>query len=100
EICGFRLHGANAPFRVLLLNGTTGEGSLRVTGKLDCEARSVYTLSVQAKMSHRATVRVRVSDVNEFSPLFSPLAVSALVTLRGASRTGQWGGGGGGGGGA
>uniref|UniRef100_W5MLU6 Calsyntenin-3 n=1 Tax=Lepisosteus oculatus TaxID=7918 RepID=W5MLU6_LEPOC len=86
EICGFRVHSGggsgSSAFEAVVLDKTTGEGLIRAKEPLDCESQREHTFTVQAydcgegpdgtnsKKSHKATVHVRVNDVNEFSPVF------------------------------
>ncbi|XP_043935642.1 calsyntenin-3 isoform X3 [Protopterus annectens] len=82
EICGFRVHGQNTPFEAVILEKSTGEGLIRAKEPVDCEAQKEHTFTIQAydcgegpdgansKKSHKATVHVRVNDVNEFAPVF------------------------------
>ncbi|KAJ0022430.1 hypothetical protein NQD34_009920 [Periophthalmus magnuspinnatus] len=48
EICAFTIHGAEAPFEAVVLNGTSGEGQLRARGLVDCERQKEYTFIIQA----------------------------------------------------
>ncbi|XP_077323265.1 calsyntenin-3 [Lithobates pipiens] len=92
EICGFRIHGAGTPFEAVVLDRTTGEGLIRAKGPVDCEAQREHTFTIQAhdcgegpdgansKKSHKATVHVRVNDVNEFAPVFGERVFRASVT--------------------
>ncbi|XP_069890030.1 calsyntenin-3-like [Dipodomys merriami] len=92
EICGFRLHGAGVPFEAVILDKATGEGLIRAKGPVDCEAQKEHTFTIQAydcgegpdgtnsKKSHKATVHVRVNDVNEFAPVFVDRLYRASVT--------------------
>ncbi|KAG2469687.1 calsyntenin-3 [Polypterus senegalus] len=87
EICGFRIHGGpnsggSVPFEAVVLDKSTGEGLIRAKEPLDCESQREHTFTIQAydcgegpdgsntKKSHKATVHVRVNDVNEFAPVF------------------------------
>ncbi|XP_029103718.1 calsyntenin-1 isoform X2 [Scleropages formosus] len=91
EICGFRVHGQNVPFEVVLVNGSTGEGAVRAKEKLDCELQKEHTFTIQAfdcgegpdgtnmKKSHKATVHIQVNDVNEYSPAFKEKSYKATV---------------------
>ncbi|XP_063291262.1 calsyntenin-3 [Pelobates fuscus] len=92
EICGFRIHGSGTPFEAVVLDRTTGEGLIRAKGPVDCEAQREHTFTIQAhdcgegpdgsnsKKSHKATVHVRVNDVNEFAPVFGERVFRASVT--------------------
>ncbi|XP_041124681.1 calsyntenin-3-like isoform X2 [Polyodon spathula] len=84
EVCGFRVHsgGSSVPFEAVVLDKSTGEGLIRAKEPLDCEAQREHSFTIQAydcgegpegtnsKKSHKATVHVRVNDVNEFAPVF------------------------------
>ncbi|XP_078392891.1 calsyntenin-3-like, partial [Cetorhinus maximus] len=82
EICGFKIHGQNIPFEAVVLDKMTGEGLIRAKEPVDCESQKEHTFTIQAhdcgeapertnmKRSHKALVRVRVNDVNEFVPVF------------------------------
>ncbi|XP_067102730.1 calsyntenin-2-like [Osmerus mordax] len=48
EICAFKIHGLEAPFEAVVLNGTSGEGQLRARGLVDCELQKEYTFIIQA----------------------------------------------------
>lgn len=48
EICAFNIHGLEAPFEAVVLNGTSGEGQLRARGLVDCELQKEYTFIIQA----------------------------------------------------
>lgn len=48
EICGFKIHGQNVPFEAVVVDKTTGEGTIRSKEKLDCELRKDYTFTIQA----------------------------------------------------
>uniref|UniRef100_A0A4W5J9M9 Cadherin domain-containing protein n=1 Tax=Hucho hucho TaxID=62062 RepID=A0A4W5J9M9_9TELE len=92
EICAFKIHGLEAPFEAVVLNGTSGEGQLRARGLVDCELQKEYTFIIQAhdcgagpggtggKKSHKAVVHIQVNDVNEFSPVFREAQYHAAVT--------------------
>ncbi|XP_045637036.1 calsyntenin-3 isoform X3 [Ursus americanus] len=92
EICGFRLHGSGVPFEAVILDKATGEGLIRAKEPVDCEAQKEHTFTIQAydcgegpdgantKKSHKATVHVRVNDVNEFAPVFVERLYRAAVT--------------------
>ncbi|KAM4636220.1 calsyntenin-3 [Discoglossus pictus] len=92
EICGFRIHGSSSPFEAVVIDRTTGEGLIRAKGPVDCEAQKEHTFTIQAhdcgegpdgansKKSHKATVHVRVNDVNEFAPVFGERVFRASVT--------------------
>ncbi|NP_599203.1 calsyntenin-3 precursor [Rattus norvegicus] len=92
EICGFRLHGSGVPFKAVILDKATGEGLIRAKEPVDCEAQKEHTFTTQAydcvdgpdgantKKSHKATVHVRVNDVNEFAPVFVERLYRAAVT--------------------
>ncbi|KAM8980557.1 calsyntenin-3 isoform 2-T5 [Sarcophilus harrisii] len=92
EICGFRLHGAGVPFEAVILDKATGEGLIRAKEPVDCEAQKEHSFTIQAydcgegpdgantKKSHKATVHVRVNDVNEFAPVFVERLYRASVT--------------------
>ncbi|XP_048858940.1 calsyntenin-1 isoform X2 [Brienomyrus brachyistius] len=91
EICGFRVHGQDVPFEVVLVNRSTGEGTIRAKEKLDCELQKEHTFTIQAydcgegpdgsniKKSHKATVHIQVNDVNEYSPAFKEKSYKATV---------------------
>uniref|UniRef100_A0A665VZG6 Cadherin domain-containing protein n=1 Tax=Echeneis naucrates TaxID=173247 RepID=A0A665VZG6_ECHNA len=92
EICAFNIHGLEAPFKAVVLNGTSGEGQLRARGLVDCELQKEYTFIIQAhdcgsgpggtegKKSHKAVVHIQVNDVNEFAPVFREPRYHAAVT--------------------
>uniref|UniRef100_A0A3Q2W673 Calsyntenin-2 n=1 Tax=Haplochromis burtoni TaxID=8153 RepID=A0A3Q2W673_HAPBU len=92
EICAFNIHGLDAPFEAVVLNGTSGEGQLRARGLVDCELQKEYTFIIQAhdcgsgpggiegKKSHKAVVHIQVNDVNEFAPVFREPQYQAAVT--------------------
>ncbi|XP_036818093.1 calsyntenin-2 [Oncorhynchus mykiss] len=92
EICAFKIHGLEAPFEAVVLNGTSGEGQLRARGLVDCELQKEYTFIIQAhdcgagpggtggKKSHKAVVHIQVNDVNEFSPVFREAQYHVAVT--------------------
>ncbi|CAL8360495.1 unnamed protein product [Merluccius merluccius] len=92
EICAFNIHGLEAPFEAVVLNGTSGEGQLRARGLVDCELQKEYTFIIQAhdcgsgpggtegKKSHKAVVHIQVNDVNEFAPVFREARYRAAVT--------------------
>ncbi|XP_056297636.1 calsyntenin-2-like [Pseudoliparis swirei] len=92
EICAFIIHGLEAPFEAVVLNGTSGEGQLRARGPVDCERQKEYTFIIQAhdcgsgpggaevKRSHKAVVHIQVNDVNEFAPVFREPQYRAAVT--------------------
>uniref|UniRef100_A0A8C6UF38 Calsyntenin-2 n=1 Tax=Neogobius melanostomus TaxID=47308 RepID=A0A8C6UF38_9GOBI len=92
EICAFTIHGMEAPFEAVVLNGTSGEGQLRARGLVDCEQQKEYTFIIQAhdcgsgpggtegKKSHKAVVHIQVNDVNEFAPVFREPQYHAAVT--------------------
>uniref|UniRef100_H9GCU3 Calsyntenin-3 n=1 Tax=Anolis carolinensis TaxID=28377 RepID=H9GCU3_ANOCA len=92
EICGFRIHGAGVPFEAVILDKATGEGLIRAKEPVDCEAHKEHTFTIQAydcgegpdgantKKSHKATVHVRVNDVNEFAPVFVDKLYHVAVT--------------------
>ncbi|XP_047248045.1 calsyntenin-2-like isoform X2 [Girardinichthys multiradiatus] len=92
EICAFNIHGLEAPFKAVVLNGTSGEGQLRARGLVDCELQKEYTFIIQAhdcgsgpggaegKKSHKAVVHIQVNDVNEFAPVFRESLYRAAVT--------------------
>ncbi|GAB1291264.1 Calsyntenin-3 [Apodemus speciosus] len=92
EICGFRIHGSGVPFEAVILDKATGEGLIRAKEPVDCEAQKEHTFTIQAydcgegpdgtntKKSHKATVHVRVNDVNEFAPVFVERLYRAAVT--------------------
>ncbi|XP_076591911.1 calsyntenin-2-like [Chaetodon auriga] len=92
EICAFNIHGLEAPFEAVVLNGTSGEGQLRARGLVDCELQKEYTFIIQAhdcgsgpggtegKKSHKAVVHIQVNDVNEFAPVFREPQYQAAVT--------------------
>ncbi|KAI5612227.1 calsyntenin-1 isoform X1 [Silurus asotus] len=91
EICGFRIHGQNVPFEVMMLDKSTGEGVIRAKDKLDCELQKEHTFTIQAydcgegpdganmKKSHKATVHIQVNDMNEYSPVFKEKSYKATV---------------------
>ncbi|XP_029437521.1 calsyntenin-3 isoform X2 [Rhinatrema bivittatum] len=92
EICGFRVHGQGAPFEAIIQDKSTGEGLIRAKEPVNCEAQKEHTFTIQAfdcgegpdgansKKSHKATVHVRVNDVNEFAPVFVEKLYRAAVT--------------------
>ncbi|XP_069506715.1 calsyntenin-3 [Ambystoma mexicanum] len=92
EICGFRVHGQGVPFEAVILDKSTGEGLIRAKEPVDCEVQKEHTFTIQAydcgegpdgvnsKKSHKATVHVRVNDVNEFAPVFVEKAYRVAVT--------------------
>uniref|UniRef100_A0A3Q3KAR2 Calsyntenin-2 n=1 Tax=Monopterus albus TaxID=43700 RepID=A0A3Q3KAR2_MONAL len=92
EICAFNIHGLEAPFEAVVLNGTSGEGQLRARGLVDCELQKEYTFIIQAhdcgsgpggtegKKSHKAVVHIQVNDMNEFAPVFREPQYHASVT--------------------
>ncbi|NWT60106.1 CSTN3 protein, partial [Erythrocercus mccallii] len=92
EICGFRIHGSGVPFEAVILDKATGEGLIRAKEPVDCEAHKEHTFTIQAydcgegpdgantKKSHKATVHVRVNDVNEFAPVFVEKLYRVAVT--------------------
>uniref|UniRef100_A0A673A6C4 Calsyntenin-2 n=1 Tax=Sphaeramia orbicularis TaxID=375764 RepID=A0A673A6C4_9TELE len=92
EICAFTIHGLEAPFEAVVLNGTSGEGQLRARSLVDCELQKEYTFIIQAhdcgsgpggtegKKSHKAVVHIQVNDVNEFAPVFREPQYHAAVT--------------------
>ncbi|KAL7988449.1 hypothetical protein Chor_007368, partial [Crotalus horridus] len=92
EICGFRIHGAGVPFEAVILDKATGEGLIRAKEPVDCETHKEHTFTIQAydcgegpdgantKKSHKATVHVRVNDVNEFAPVFVDKLYRVAVT--------------------
>uniref|UniRef100_A0A8C5G9L2 Calsyntenin-2 n=1 Tax=Gouania willdenowi TaxID=441366 RepID=A0A8C5G9L2_GOUWI len=92
EICAFNIHGLEAPFEAVVLNGTSGEGQLRARRLIDCELQKEYTFIIQAhdcgsgpggtegKKSHKAVVHIQVNDVNEFAPVFREPHYRAAVT--------------------
>ncbi|KAG9344957.1 hypothetical protein JZ751_009497 [Albula glossodonta] len=96
EICGFRVHSGTsgsgaAQFEAVVLDRSTGEGLVRSKEPLDCESQREHSFTIQAydcgegpdgvnsKKSHKATVHVRVNDVNEFSPVFVERRYEASV---------------------
>lgn len=91
EICGFKIHGQNVPFDAVVVDKSTGEGIIRSKEKLDCELQKAYTFTIQAydcgkgpdgtgvKKSHKATVHIQVSDVNEYAPVFKEKSYKAAV---------------------
>ncbi|XP_060026923.1 calsyntenin-1 isoform X4 [Erinaceus europaeus] len=91
EICGFKIHGQNVPFDAVVVDKSTGEGMIRSKEKLDCELQKDYTFTIQAydcgkepdgtsvKKSHKATVHIQVSDVNEYAPVFKEKSYKATV---------------------
>ncbi|XP_053481527.1 calsyntenin-3 [Ictalurus furcatus] len=96
EICGFRVHNGpggsgSAQFEAVVLDRSTGEGLVRSKEPLDCESQREHSFTIQAydcgegpdgtnsKKSHKATVHVRVNDVNEFSPVFVERRYEASV---------------------
>ncbi|XP_064165503.1 calsyntenin-3 [Anguilla rostrata] len=94
EICGFRVHSGTsggAQFEAVVLDRSTGEGLVRAKEPLDCESQREHSFTIQAydcgegpdgvnsKKSHKATVHVRVNDVNEFSPVFVERRYEASV---------------------
>uniref|UniRef100_A0AAQ5Z8F1 Calsyntenin-3 n=1 Tax=Amphiprion ocellaris TaxID=80972 RepID=A0AAQ5Z8F1_AMPOC len=96
EICGFRVHNGpsgsgSVQFEAVVLDRSTGEGLVRSKEPLDCESQREHSFTIQAydcgegpdgvnsKKSHKATVHVRVNDVNEFSPVFVERRYEASV---------------------
>uniref|UniRef100_A0A8C8D800 Calsyntenin-3 n=1 Tax=Oncorhynchus tshawytscha TaxID=74940 RepID=A0A8C8D800_ONCTS len=96
EICGFRVHNgptgsSSVQFEAVVLDRSTGEGLVRSKEPLDCESQREHSFTIQAydcgegpdgansKKSHKATVHVRVNDVNEFSPVFVERRYEASV---------------------
>ncbi|XP_054435773.1 calsyntenin-1 isoform X8 [Pteronotus mesoamericanus] len=92
EICGFKIHGQNVPFDAVVVDKSTGEGLIRSKEKLDCELQKDYTFTIQAydcgrgpdgsasaKKSHKATVHIQVSDVNEYAPVFKEKSYQATA---------------------
>uniref|UniRef100_G3P662 Calsyntenin-3 n=1 Tax=Gasterosteus aculeatus aculeatus TaxID=481459 RepID=G3P662_GASAC len=96
EICGFRVHNGpsgsgSVQFEAVVLDRSTGEGLVRSKEPLDCENQREHSFTIQAydcgegpdgvnsKKSHKATVHVRVNDVNEFSPVFVERRYEASV---------------------
>ncbi|MEQ2169153.1 hypothetical protein GOODEAATRI_022006 [Goodea atripinnis] len=100
EICGFRVHNGplgsgSVQFEAVVLDRSTGEGLVRSKEPLDCESQREHSFTIQAYdlcssplcflASHfsfpslRATVHVRVNDVNEFSPVFVERRYEASV---------------------
>ncbi|CAJ1062536.1 calsyntenin-3 isoform X1 [Xyrichtys novacula] len=96
EICGFRVHNGpsgsgTVQFEAVVLDRSTGEGLVRSKEPLDCESQREHSFTIQAydcgegpdgvnsKKSHKATVHVRVNDVNEFSPVFVERRYEASV---------------------
>ncbi|TNN02772.1 hypothetical protein fugu_010259 [Takifugu bimaculatus] len=96
EICGFRVHNGpsgsgTVQFEAVVLDRSTGEGLVRSKEPLDCENQREHSFTIQAydcgegpdgansKKSHKATVHVRVNDVNEFSPVFVERRYEASV---------------------
>uniref|UniRef100_A0A4W4FLK2 Calsyntenin-3 n=1 Tax=Electrophorus electricus TaxID=8005 RepID=A0A4W4FLK2_ELEEL len=96
EICGFRVHNGpggsgSTQFEAVVLDRSTGEGLVRSKQPLDCESQREHSFTIQAydcgegpdgtnsKKSHKATVHVRVNDVNEFSPVFVERRYEASV---------------------
>ncbi|KAK2860971.1 hypothetical protein Q7C36_005137 [Tachysurus vachellii] len=93
EICAFKIHGRDTPFKAVVLNKTSGEGVLKASGPIDCEQQKEFTFIIQAydcgaddsgthgwKKSHKAVVHIQVEDVNEFSPFFHEPVYQATVT--------------------
>lgn len=92
EICSFKIHGQDTPFKAVVLNKTSGEGVLKASGPIDCEQQKEFTFIIQAydcgadvsgdswKKSHKAVVHIQVEDVNEFSPFFHEPVYRATVT--------------------
>uniref|UniRef100_A0A669C7E9 Calsyntenin-3 n=1 Tax=Oreochromis niloticus TaxID=8128 RepID=A0A669C7E9_ORENI len=97
EICGFRVHNGpsgsgSVQFEAVVLDRSTGEGLVRSKEPLDCESQREHSFTIQAydcgegpdgvnsKKSHKATVHVRVNDVNEFSPVFVERRYEASVS--------------------
>nr|XP_033779818.1 calsyntenin-3 isoform X1 [Geotrypetes seraphini] len=92
EICGFRVHGQGAPFEAVIQDKSTGEGLIRAKEPMNCEVQKEHTFTIQAfdcgegpdgantKKSHKATVHVRVNDVNEFAPVFVEKVYRVAVT--------------------
>ncbi|XP_072442215.1 calsyntenin-1 isoform X1 [Chiloscyllium punctatum] len=91
EICGFRIHGQNVPFEVMVVDKTTGEGVIRSKEKMDCELQKEYTFTIQAydcgedpdggnmKKSHKANVHIQVNDINEYAPVFKEKSYKATI---------------------
>ncbi|XP_070812064.1 calsyntenin-1 isoform X1 [Pituophis catenifer annectens] len=91
EICGFKIHGQNVPFEAVVVDKSTGEGTIRSKEKLDCELQKEYTFTIQAydcgtgpdranmKKSHKATVHIQVNDVNEYAPVFKEKSYKATA---------------------
>ncbi|TSO57296.1 Calsyntenin-2 [Bagarius yarrelli] len=92
EICAFKIHGQDIPFKAEVLNKTSGEGVLKAAGPIDCEQQKEFTFIIQAydcgadvsgdgwKKSHKAVVHIQVEDVNELSPFFREPVYRATVT--------------------
>ncbi|XP_062848908.1 calsyntenin-2-like [Trichomycterus rosablanca] len=92
DICAFKIHGKDTPFKAKVLNKTSGEGVLRAFGPVDCEQQKEFTFIIQAydcgadvtgaswKKSHKAMVHIQVEDVNEFAPFFREPKYQATVT--------------------
>uniref|UniRef100_A0A673IJR8 Calsyntenin-3 n=1 Tax=Sinocyclocheilus rhinocerous TaxID=307959 RepID=A0A673IJR8_9TELE len=83
---------ADNVFEAVVLDRSTGEGLVRSKEPLDCESQKEHSFTIQAydcgegpdgtnsKKSHKATVHVRVNDVNEFSPVFVERRYEASVS--------------------
>ncbi|KAF7705853.1 calsyntenin-2 [Silurus meridionalis] len=92
EICAFKIHGQDTPFKAEVLNKTSGEGVLKASSPIDCEQQKEFTFIIQAydcgadvsgdswKKSHKAVVHIQVEDVNEFAPTFHEPVYQATVT--------------------
>lgn len=48
EICAFKIHGQDTPFKAEVLNKTSGEGVLKASGPIDCEQQKEFTFIIQA----------------------------------------------------
>lgn len=48
EICAFKIHGRDTPFKAVVLNKTSGEGVLKASGPIDCEQQKEFTFIIQA----------------------------------------------------
>ncbi|KAK8389910.1 hypothetical protein O3P69_012838 [Scylla paramamosain] len=78
DVCTFRIvnrHHGEAPFVIRLRDDMTGEAELMAKHSLNCEKRKNYKFDITAISctgveSQNVTVHVKVSDVNEYAPVF------------------------------
>ncbi|XP_050697797.1 calsyntenin-1-like [Eriocheir sinensis] len=78
DVCTFRIankHHGEAPFMIHLRDGVSGEAELQAKRPLNCEKRKNYKFDITAIScsgveSHNVTVHVKVTDVNEYAPVF------------------------------